>query len=63
MKMKKLLALVLAFAMVFGVAACSSKEENKQSIAGDTNNDGKVDRKDLTRLSQYFARWDVELGK
>ena len=43
MKMKKLLALVLAFAMVFGVAACSSKEEDKQSIAGDTNNDGQID--------------------
>ena len=43
MKMKKLLALVLAFAMVFGVAACSSKEENSQSIAGDTNNDGQID--------------------
>ncbi|MBE6008574.1 MAG: ABC transporter substrate-binding protein [Lachnospiraceae bacterium] len=43
MKMKKLLALALAFAMVFGVAACSSKEENSQSIAGDTNNDGQID--------------------
>ena len=28
---------------------------------GDVNGDGAVDRKDLTRLAQYFARWDVEI--
>ncbi len=29
--------------------------------SGDVNSDGKVDRKDLTRLAQYFARWSVEI--
>ena len=30
-------------------------------LPGDVNSDGKVDRKDLTRLAQYFARWDVDV--
>ena len=30
-------------------------------LYGDVNADGKVDRKDLTRLAQYFARWSVEI--
>ena len=30
---------------------------------GDVNSDGKVDRKDLSRLAQYFARWSVEIDK
>jgi hypothetical protein len=31
-------------------------------VPGDVNFDGKVDRKDLTRLAQYFARWNVEIN-
>ncbi len=31
-------------------------------VCGDVNADGKVDRKDLSRLAQYFARWDVEIN-
>ncbi len=31
-------------------------------VCGDVNTDGKVDRKDLSRLAQYFARWDVEIN-
>ena len=34
---------------------------NASPVYGDVNSDGKVDRKDLTRLAQYFARWDVEI--
>ncbi len=30
-------------------------------ILGDVNGDGRVDRKDLNRLAQYFARWEVEI--
>ncbi len=30
---------------------------------GDVNADGTVDRKDLTRLAQYFARWSVEIDR
>ena len=30
---------------------------------GDVNSDGRVDRKDLTRLAQYFARWSVDVDK
>ncbi len=30
-------------------------------IVGDVNGDVTVDRKDLTRLAQYFARWSVEI--
>ncbi len=36
----------------------SSPEE---TLVGDVNSDGKVDRKDLSRLAQYFARWQVEV--
>lgn len=42
MKTKKILALLLALIMVIGVCACG-KEDDKQSIAGDTNNDGQID--------------------
>ena len=35
--------------------------EEKTYIPGDVNADGKVDRKDLSRLAQYFARWTVEI--
>lgn len=42
MKTKKVLALLLALVMVLGVCACG-KEDDKQSIAGDTNNDGQID--------------------
>ncbi len=35
--------------------------ENSDTVSGDVNSDGTVDRKDLTRLAQYFARWDVEI--
>ena len=34
---------------------------NAPTVYGDVNSDGKVDRKDLTRLAQYFARWNVEI--
>ena len=37
--------------------------EKSNSLCGDVNDDNIVDRKDLTRLSQYFARWDVEINK
>ena len=33
------------------------------TIYGDVNADGNVDRKDLNRLAQYFARWDVEIDE
>lgn len=42
MKTKKILALLLALIMVISVCACG-KEDDKQSIAGDTNNDGQID--------------------
>ncbi len=32
-------------------------------IPGDVNADGKVDRKDLNRLAQYFARWGAEIDE
>jgi len=32
-------------------------------VAGDINGDGKVNNKDLTRLAQYFAGWDVEVSE
>ncbi len=32
-------------------------------LYGDVNADGTVDRKDLTRLAQYFARWTVEIDE
>ena len=32
-------------------------------ILGDVNTDGKVDRKDLSRLAQYFARWGAEIDE
>ncbi len=38
--------------------------ENKDEVVpGDVNGDGAVDRKDLTRLAQYFARWTVEIDE
>ena len=36
-------------------------EVEESILYGDVNSDGKVDRKDLTRLAQYFARWSVEV--
>ena len=42
-------------------AYLESLEEEDDVIYGDANADGKVDRKDLTRLAQYFARWTVEI--
>ncbi len=33
----------------------------KSTLYGDVNGDETVDRKDLTRLAQYFARWTVEI--
>ena len=35
---------------------------SKGYIAGDINNDGKVNNKDLTRMFQYIANWDVEVN-
>ena len=32
-------------------------------IAGDINNDGSVNNKDLTRLFQYLSDWDVEVNE
>lgn len=46
MKRRKLLALLLVMTMSCGIMACSKedpKEEDKQSITGDTNNDGQID--------------------
>lgn len=46
MKRKKILAMLLVLAMSCSMMACSkgeTKEEDKQSIAGDTNNDGQID--------------------
>ena len=31
--------------------------------AGDVNNDGKVNNKDLTRLFQYLSDWPVEVNE
>ena len=42
MKTRKLLALLLAFAMTTSIVACGGKDDG-QSIAGDTNNDGQID--------------------
>ncbi len=42
MKKKKILALFLVLAMSCSMMACSKKDD-KQSIAGDTNNDGQID--------------------
>ncbi len=40
----------------------SWEEAENEINYGDVNADGKVDRKDLTRLAQYFARWNVEIN-
>ena len=41
----------------------SDEDEPADVLYGDVNADGAVDRKDLTRLAQYFARWDVEIDE
>ena len=43
MKAKKILALLLAALMAFSMCACGGKDNDDQSIAGDTNNDGQID--------------------
>lgn len=46
MKRRKFLAVLLVLTMSCGIMACTkeeAKEEDKQSIAGDTNNDGQID--------------------
>lgn len=43
MKTKKILALLLAALMAFSMCACGNKDDDKQSISGDTNNDGQID--------------------
>ncbi len=46
------------------VAGAISVIETEGSVkSGDVNGDGTVDRKDLTRLAQYFARWTVEIDE
>lgn len=43
MMKRKLLATLLVMAMSCSVMACAKPQEDKKSIAGDTNNDGQVD--------------------
>ena len=41
--MKKILALLLALAMVLSMAACSAKPSEEGELAGDLNNDGQIE--------------------
>ncbi len=36
-------------------------ELSPEYISGDINNDGKINNRDLVRLQQYLAEWDVEI--
>ena len=47
---------------VFSIGSFSSPTGNSV-LAGDINNDNKVNNKDLTRLFQYLSDWDVEINR
>ena len=41
--MKKIIAMLLALAMVLSLAACAAKPKEEGQLAGDLNNDGQIE--------------------
>ncbi|MBO4216524.1 MAG: hypothetical protein J5940_01115, partial [Clostridia bacterium] len=61
-------AKIISFIIVLVIAVTAAvfcpvkaSAEPVEYLPGDVNGDGAVNVKDLIRLAQYIAKWDVEL--
>lgn len=66
--MKKIFRFVLVVLLILtlsvsAVPAFSATETGSGATPGDINGDSKVNSKDVTRLMQYLAHWDVEVNE
>ena len=57
--MKKIVALVTVVVLVLSVVTVGAATA---ILYGDANGDGKINNRDIGRLQQYLADWDVKLG-